>query len=114
MPTSKRISKCGFPGPDRCRTNATDIHRQGAWGVTFPVIAPRTGAARDAEEKMRKWSEGREPRFTSWNVAAMHTFDFTLPDAWSQKKIQAPPSRRPKVSADVSNDVYTPSMIGHD
>ena len=50
-------------------------------GVTSPVIAPRIGAACDAEEKMRKWSEGMEPRFISWKVAAMHTFDFTFPDA---------------------------------
>ena len=50
-----------------------------------------------------------EPRFISWNVAAMHTFDFTFPDAWSRKKIKAPPSRRPEVSADVWNDVYAPA-----
>ena len=42
-----------------------------------------------------------EPRFSSWNVAAMHTFDFTFPDAWSRKKIKTPPSRKPGVSADV-------------
>ena len=39
----------------------------------------------------------------------MHTFDFTFPDAWSRKKIKAPPSRRPGVSADVWNDVYPPA-----
>ena len=38
----------------------------------------------------------------------MHTFDFTFPDACSRKKIKAPPSRRPEVSADVWNDVYAP------
>ena len=27
MHTSKKISKCGFPGPGHCRTNAPDIHR---------------------------------------------------------------------------------------
>ena len=70
-------------------------------GITSPAISPRIGAARDAEEKMRKWSEGMEPRFISWNVAAMHMFDFTFLDVWSRKKIKAPPSRKPEVSADV-------------
>ena len=50
-----------------------------------------------------------EPRFISWNAAAMHTFDFTFPDAWIRKKIKAPPSRRPEVSAEVLNDVYAPA-----
>ena len=50
-----------------------------------------------------------EPRFISWNVAAMHTFDFTFPDAWSGKKIKSPHSRRPGVSADAWNDVYIPA-----
>ena len=59
--------------------------------------------------KRRKCSEGMEPRFISWNVAAMHTFDFTFPDAWSRKKIKAPPSRKPGVSADVWKNVYTPA-----
>ena len=78
-------------------------------GVTSSVIAPRIGAAPDAEEKKLKWSEGMEPRFISWNVAAMHTLDFTFTDAWSRKKIKAPSSRRPGVSVDVWNDVYTPA-----
>ena len=66
--------------------------------VTSPAIAPRIGAARDAEEKIQKWSKGMQPRFISWKVAAMHTFVFTFPDAWSRKKIKAPPSRKPGVS----------------
>ena len=78
-------------------------------GVTSPAIAPRIGAARDAEERMLIWSGGMEPRFISWNAAAMHTFDFTFPDAWSRKKIKAPPSRRPEVSAEVWTDVYVPA-----
>ena len=78
-------------------------------GVTSPAIAPCIGAARDAEEKMRKWSEVMEPRFLNWNVAASHTFDFTFPDAWSGKKVKAPFSRWPGFSADVWNDVYTPA-----
>ena len=78
-------------------------------GVTSPAIAPRIGAARDAEKRMLKWSEGMEPRFISWNVAAMHTFDFTFPDAWSRKKIKSSPSRKPEVSTGVWNDVYTPA-----
>ena len=78
-------------------------------GVTYPVIAPRIGAARDAEKRMLKWSEGMEPRFISWNVAAMHTFDFTFPDIWSRKKIKASPSRKPEVSTGVWNDVYAPA-----
>ena len=49
------------------------------------------------------------PRFISWNVAAMHTFDFTFSYAWSRKKNKAPPSRKPAVSADVWNIVYTPA-----
>ena len=77
--------------------------------VTSPAIAPRIGVARDAEERMLKRSGGMEPRFISWNAAAMHTFDFTFPDAWSRKKIKAPPSRRPAVPVDVWNDVYTPA-----
>ena len=95
------------PLPDQC-PRYPPIRRM-LLGVTSPVIAPRIGAARDAEEKMRKWSEGMEPRFISWNVAVMHTFDFTFPDAWSGKRIKAPPSRRSGVSADVWNDVYTPA-----
>ena len=78
-------------------------------GVTSPAIASRIGEARDAEERMLKWSGGMEPRFISWNAAAMHTFDFSFPDAWSRKKIKAPPSRRPEVSADVWNDVCAPA-----
>ena len=36
-------------------------------------------------------------------------FDFTFPDAWSRKKIKAPPSRRPEVSAEMWNEVYAPT-----
>ena len=61
------------PLPDQC-PRYPPIRRM-SLGVTSPVIAPRIGAAHDAEEKMRKWSERMEPRFISWNVAAMHTFD---------------------------------------
>ena len=78
-------------------------------GVTSPVIAPRIGAARDAEKRMLKLSEGMTPCFISWNVAAMHTFDFTFPDDWSRKKIKASPSRKPEVSTEVWSDVYTPA-----
>ena len=78
-------------------------------GVTSPVIAARIGAARDAEERMRKLSERTEPRFISSNVAVMHTFDFFFSDAWSWKKIKSSPSRKPGVSADVWNNVYTPA-----
>ena len=62
-------------------------------GVTSPVIviAPRIGSARDAKERMQKWSKGIELPFVSWNVAAMHTFDFNFPDAWSRKKIKTFP-----------------------
>ena len=91
------------PLPDQC-ARYPPIRRM-LLGVTSPVIAPRIGAARDAERKMLKWSEGMEPRFISWNVAAAHTFDFTFPDAWSRKKIKPPPSRRPEVSAEVWNEV---------
>ena len=73
------------------------------------MIAPRIGADRDAEEKIRKWSEGMEPRFISWNVSAMHTSDFMFPDAWSRMKIKTSISRRSRVSLDVWNDVYSPA-----
>ena len=95
------------PLPDQC-PRYPPITRM-LLGVTSPAIAPRMGAARDAEERMLKWSRGMEPRFISWNAAAMHTFDFTFPDAWSRKKIKAPTSRRPEVSAEVWNDVYAPA-----
>ena len=95
------------PLPDQC-PRYPPIRRM-LLGVTSPAIAPRIGAARDTEERMLKWSGGMEPRFISWNAAAMHTFDFTLPDAWSRKKIKAPPFRRPEVSAEVWNDVYAPA-----
>ena len=78
-------------------------------GNTSPVIVPRIGSARDAEERMRKRSEGMEPRFIIWKVEEMHFFDFSFPDAWSRKKIKAPPSRKPVVSSDVWNNVYTPA-----
>ena len=76
-------------------------------GFTFPVVAPRIGAARDAEERMRKWSEGMEPCFISCNVAAIQAFGFSFPDAWSQMKIKPPLSRKPDVSSDVLSNVYT-------
>ena len=95
------------PLPDQCPRYAP-IKRM-LLGVTSPVIAPRIGAARDAEKRMLKWSEGMEPRFISWNVAAAHTFDFSFPDAWSRKKIKALPSRRAEVSAEMWNEVYTPT-----
>ena len=91
------------PLPDQCPRYP--LIRRMLLGVTSPVIAPRIGAARDAERRMLKWSEGMEPRFISWNVAAMHTFDFTFPDAWSRRKIKAPPSRKPEVPTEVWNDV---------
>ena len=50
-----------------------------------------------------------EPRFISWNAAALHTFDFTFPDIWSRKKIRAIPSSTPEVSAGFWNDVYAPA-----
>ena len=95
------------PLPDHC-PRYPPIRRM-LLGLKSPVIAPRIGAACDVERRMLKWSEGMEPRFISWNVAATHTFDFTFPDAWSRKKIKAPPSRRPEVSADWWSDVYVPT-----
>ena len=95
------------PLPDQC-PRYPPIRRM-LLGVTSPIIAPRIGAARDAEKRMLKWSEGMEPRFIGWNVAAAHTFDFLFPDAWSRKKIKALPSRRPEVSAEMWNEVYSPT-----
>ena len=95
------------PLPDQC-PRYSPIRRM-LLGVTSPVIAPRIGAARDSEKRMLKWSEGMEPRFISWNVAAAHKFDFTFPDAWGRKKIKALSYRRPEVSAETWNEVYTPT-----
>ena len=95
------------PLPDQC-PRYPPIRRM-LLGVTSPVIAPRIGAARGAKKRMLKWSEGMEPRFISRNVAAAHTFDFSFPDAWSRKKIKALHSRRPEVSAELWNEVYTPT-----
>ena len=95
------------PLPDQC-PRYPPIRRM-LLGVTSPIIAPRIGAARDAEKRMLKWSEGMEPRFIGWNVAAAHTFDFSFPDAWNRKKIKALPSRRPEVSAEMWNEVYSPT-----
>ena len=95
------------PLPDQC-PRYPPIRRM-LLGATSPIIAPRIGAARDAEKRMLKWSEGMERRFIGWNVAAAHTFDFSFPDAWSRKKIKALPSRRPEVSAKMWNEVYTPT-----
>ena len=90
------------PLPDQCHRNPP-ITRM-LLGVIYPAIAPCIGAAHDVEKRLLKWSEGMEPRFIKWNAAAIHTVDFTFPDAWSRKKTIAPPSRRPEVSADVWND----------
>ena len=79
-------------------------------GITSPVIAPPIGAARDVEERMQKWSEGIEPCFFSWSVAAMHTFDFSFPDAWSRKKIKAPPTRKTGDSSDIWIKVFSPAV----
>ena len=95
------------PLPDQC-PRYPPIMRM-LLGVTSPIITPRIGAARDAEKRMLKWSKVMEPRFIGCNVAAAHTFDFSFPDAWSRKKIKALPSRRPEVSAEMWNEVYTPA-----
>ena len=58
---------------------------------------------------MLKWGEGMEPRFISWNAAALHTFDINFPDICSPKKIKAIPSRKPEVSAGYWNDVCSPA-----
>ena len=78
-------------------------------GATGPAFAPRTGAAQDLDERIMKWGEGMESRLISWNAAALHTFDFIFPNIWSRKKIKAIPSRKPEVSADHWNDVYSPA-----
>ena len=58
---------------------------------------------------MLKQSEGMEPRFISWNAAALHFFEFTLPDVWSRKKIKDMPLTEPDVSAGHWNDLYSPA-----
>ena len=92
--------------PDRCPLYP-HIRRM-LLGVTSPVLAPRIGAAQGVEDRILKWREGMDPRFVSWNAAALHTFEFTFLDIWSRKKIRAIPSRKPEVSAGHWNDVYTP------
>ena len=77
--------------------------------VTSSVLTPRIGAAQDVEERRLRWSEGLEPRFITWNAAALHTFDFTFPDIWSRKKIKAIPFIKPEISAGHGNDVYAPA-----
>ena len=108
---AKKNQQTWLPGsrplPDQC-PRYPPIRRM-FLGVTSPIIAPRIGAARDAEKRMLKWSEVMDPRFISWNAAAAHTFDFSFPDAWSRKKIKALPSRRPEVSAETWNEVYSPT-----
>ena len=66
------------PLPDRCPLYP--LIRWMLLGVTSPVLAPRIGAAQDSEERMLRRSEGMEPRFISWNAAALPTFDFSFPD----------------------------------
>ena len=78
-------------------------------GVTSSAFAPRIGAAQDVEERIWNRSEGMEPRFISWNAAALHSFDLTFPDMWSRKKIKAIPSRKTEVSAGHWNEVCTPT-----
>ena len=51
------------PLPDQC-PRYPQIRRM-LLGATSPIIAPRIGAARDAEKRMLKWSGGMEPRFIS-------------------------------------------------
>ena len=57
------------------------------------------------EKRMLKWSEGMEPRFISWNVAAMHTLTshFLIFGAGRRSKRHLPGSQR------VWNDVYAPA-----
>ena len=113
MHTLKRTSKRGFPGrplPDQC-PRYPPIRRM-LLGVTSPIIAPRIGAARDAEKRMLKWSEGMEPRFIGWNVAAAHTFDFSLPDAWSRKKIKVLPLGDQRSQPKCGLKCILPQMIG--
>ena len=64
-------------------------------GVTSPVVAPRIGAARDVEKIMQKWSEGMDPRFISWNVAAMHTFDSVSLMHAAERKLKRHPRENP-------------------
>ena len=78
------------PLPDRCPQYP--LIRRMLLGVTSPTLAARIGAAQDVEERMLKWSEGMEPRFSSRNAAALHNFDFIFADIWSRKKIKSVPS----------------------
>ena len=77
-------------------------------GVTSPVLAPRIGATRDVEERMQKWSEGIEPCLIRWNVAAMHSFDLSFPDAWSRKVSKSHHPRSPR-NPNIWNKVYSPA-----
>ena len=109
MQTSRKIRMHGWLDLGHRRGNVLNTRRKGGfcWKSRLLFVASRIGAARDTEERMQKRSEGMEPRFISWNVAATHTSDFSFPDAWDRKKIKAPPSRKPVVSSDVWSNVYT-------
>ena len=59
---------------------------------------------------MLKWGEGMEPRFISWNAAALHTPLTSVSLIYGvRKKIKAIPSRKPEVSAGYCNDVCSPA-----
>ena len=45
-------------------------------GTTVAAIAPGIVAARDVEERMQKLSKEMGPRWISWNVVALHAFEF--------------------------------------
>ena len=73
--------------------------------MASPTLAARIGAAQDVEERMLKWSEGMEPRFSSRNAASLHNFDFIFADIWSRKKIKSVPSMNSELSASHWNDL---------
>ena len=73
--------------------------KEGVVGSHISAIAPRIGAARDAEKRLLKWKR---------DGAALHQLE-RCGHAWSRKKIKTSPSRKPEVSTGAWNDLYTPA-----
>ena len=85
------------PLPDQC-PRYPPIRRM-LLGVTSPVIAPRIGAARDAEKRMLKWSEGwsRASSVGSLRPCLRLTSQFLIFGAGRRSKHHLPGSQRSRL-----------------
>ena len=102
----------------KIKKNMVTSFRVIAWAVsrilvcnceTSAVIAFQIGASPDVEEKFKKQSTKREPRFVSWVDAAQYRFEFMVPDKRRRKKIKASLSRKPEVSTDICTETFSES-----